>query len=31
MVRYPVDAELRREAGFSDGEIEAVKEFPVRL
>ena len=31
MVRYPVDAELRREAGFSDGEIQAVKEFPVRL
>lgn len=31
MVRYPVDAELRREAGFSDGEIEAVKEFPARL
>jgi uncharacterized ferritin-like protein (DUF455 family) len=31
MVRYPVDAELRREAGFSEGEIEAVKEFPVRL
>lgn len=31
MVRYPVDAQLRREAGFSDGEIEAVKEFPVRL
>jgi uncharacterized ferritin-like protein (DUF455 family) len=31
MVRYPVDAALRREAGFSDGEIEAVKEFPVRL
>ena len=31
MVRYPVDAELRREAGFSDGEIQAVKEFPGRL
>jgi len=31
MVRYPVDAALRREAGFSDGEIEAVKEFPDRI
>jgi len=31
VVRYPVDAGLRREAGFTDGEIEVVKEFPTRL
>lgn len=31
LVRHPVAVELRREAGFSDGEIEAVKEFPVRI
>jgi uncharacterized ferritin-like protein (DUF455 family) len=29
-VRYPVADDLRREAGFSDGEIEAVKAFPRR-
>jgi uncharacterized ferritin-like protein (DUF455 family) len=30
MVRYPVAEEVRREAGFSDGEIAAVKGFPER-
>lgn len=28
VVRYPVADEIRREAGFSDSEIQAVKEFP---
>ena len=31
VVRYPVAEEVRREAGFSDAEIAAVKGFPERL
>jgi len=30
-VRYPVAESLRREAGFSEGEIQAVKGFPPRV
>ena len=29
-VRYPVSEQIRREAGFADAEIEAVKAFPNR-
>ena len=31
MVRYKVAEDVRREAGFSDGEIETVKGFPERI
>ena len=31
VVRYPVSEEIRREAGFADAEIEAVKAFPNRV